>query len=526
MHPPAESAGPRWPEILGAVSLACDRGMGLPLETGLATCLVARRLAEALDLDDGQRLRVFRLSLLQHIGCTIENSELASIVGDELVMREHSAILDFTDQKAMFGFMLAHVARANPLLGRPAALLRAMAGGKRILASAADVCEAGQMLGHRCGYAAEELTDLATVYENWDGTGVPAGVPGEEIPVPVRVVQVASLAVNGERLLGPDAAEELLRVRRGRTHAPAVVDAFLGDPARWEPLRAPGSRWDEVMAAEPVASAPPSPDDIDRALAALGDFADAKSSYLLGHSSAVAELAGTAARIYGLGPEDVLLVRRAGWVHDVGRVAVSARVWNAQAPLSPDDQEQVRLHPYYTGQVLTRSPFLTTLADVASAHHERLDGGGYHRGLTGSVLTPAARLLAAADTCRTKLEARPHRPALTLEAAAEHLRQEVAQGRLDPAAVDAVLEAAGLATEPEHPHLTAREVEILAVAARGGSMREIARELSISPKTVDGHLQRIYPKIGVSTRGGAALYAVERGLLAGPRPRRKGENSP
>lgn len=116
--------------------------MGLPLETGLATCLVATRLADALGLGPDERSRAYRLSLLQHIGCTIENSGLAAIVEDEVLMREHSAILDFTDQKAMFGFMLAHVARANPVLARPAALLRAMAGGKRILASADDVCEA------------------------------------------------------------------------------------------------------------------------------------------------------------------------------------------------------------------------------------------------------------------------------------------------------------------------------------------------------------------------------------------------
>lgn len=132
-------------------------------------------------------------------------------------------------------------------------------------------------------------------------------------------------------------------------------------------------------------------------------------------------------------------------------------------------------------------------------------------------MSAPARVLAAADTCRTKLEPRPHRPALRLDEVADHLRAEAADGRLDGAAVDAVLEAAGRTGEPAHPRLTPREIELLAVAARGGSMREIARELTISPKTVDGHLQRIYPKIGVTTRGGATLYAIEHGLLAGPR---------
>jgi HD-GYP domain-containing protein (c-di-GMP phosphodiesterase class II) len=201
-------------------------------------------------------------------------------------------------------------------------------------------------------------------------------------------------------------------------------------------------------------------------------------------------------------------------------------VWDATEPLRADDLEQVRLHPYYTDQVLTRSPFLRSLNDVASAHHERLDGSGYHRGTGGSGLDVPARILAAADTYRTKVETRPHRPALAPDAAAAHLRGEAEAGRLDVAAVDAVLLAAGQVTDRARPRLTPREIEILTVAARGGSMRQIARKLGISPKTVDGHLQRIYPKIGVQTRGGATLYAIEHGLLAHPSGAATGENSP
>jgi putative nucleotidyltransferase with HDIG domain len=280
------------------------------------------------------------------------------------------------------------------------------------------------------------------------------------------------------------------------------------------------------MAAEPVPSEEPAPDAIDDALAAMGDFADLKSTYLLGHSRAVAELAAAAAGAYGLAENDVILARRAGWVHDVGRVAVSARVWDNAGPLSADDREQVRMHPYYTAQVLSRPQFLQQLSQVASAHHERLDGSGYHRGVTGAGLDVTSRVLAAADLFCAKIEDRPHRAALTREQAAAHLDDEVAAGRLDRPAVDAVLAAAGQSVGRAQSRLTQREIEILTVAARGTSMREIARKLGISPKTVDGHLQRIYPKIGVQTRGGATLYAIEHGLLAGPSGAEVGENSP
>jgi HD-GYP domain-containing protein (c-di-GMP phosphodiesterase class II) len=330
---------------------------------------------------------------------------------------------------------------------------------------------------------------------------------------------VATLAVNADRLLGLDAAADLVRARAGRVLAPPVAAAFGADPdGLLAPIRTSESLWERTIAAEPVASSIPDEAGVEGALAALGDFADLKSHFLVGHSRGVAELAGAAARVFGLPAEEVDVVRRAGHVHDIGRVAISSGIWEAARPLRPDEAEKVRLHPYYTQQVLSRTPHLQTLAEVASSHHERLDGSGYYRGLRAGALAAPARVLAAADAYRTKTEARPHRAAYAPADAAAYVRSEATAGRLDAAAVEAVLAAAGIPVLPRtHPRLTAREIDILREVARGGSMREIARSLTISPKTVDGHLQRIYPKIGVSTRAGATLYALEHGLVTGPR---------
>ncbi len=515
-----------WSELMAATSLAADSGMGLPLETGLATCLVAGRLGERLGLGVDELRRVHQLALLQHIGCTTASETVAAVVGNELLMREHAATLDFGDQRAMFRFMLGHVGRANPVTARPVALFKAIAGGPRIMATAGEICEAGRLLGTRCGYAPDSLADLDAVYESWDGTGVPGGLGGDQIPVPTRVVQVAALAVNVQRLMSQDAVATVLATRRGHALAPEVVDAMTSDVAGLlAVLDTEQSLWDAVIAAS--ADGSPDEQDLDAALAALGDFADLKSHFHVGHSRGVAELAGRAAGEYGLPADTRTLLRHAGYVHDIGRVAVSSAIWNAPRHLRPHEREQVRLHPYHTQQVLSRTPFLRTLAEVASCHHERLDGSGYFRGATGTSLSAAARVLAAADTFRTKTEARPHRPALDPGDASSHLRAEASGGRLDPLAVDAVLAAAGAAPRFKHPRLTPREVEILREVARGGSMREIARALTISPKTVDGHLQRIYPKIGVSTRAGATLYTLEHGLLTGAAgSAEEGENSP
>ena len=176
----------------------------------------------------------------------------------------------------------------------------------------------------------------------------------------------------------------------------------------------------------------------------------------------------------------------------------------------------MRLHPYHTERVLSRSGFLAALAPIAGAHHERLDGSGYHRGATAAALLPAARLLAVADAYHAMIEPRPHREPLAPERAAEALAEEARHGRLDADAVAAVLEAAGQpVTRIERPcGLTEREAEVIGLLARGLQTKQVARALGISAKTADRHIQNAYAKIGVSTRAGAAVFAMEHGLAA------------
>jgi HD-GYP domain-containing protein (c-di-GMP phosphodiesterase class II) len=518
----------RCSELMAAISLATDLGMGLPLESGLAICLVTLSLADRLGTGLSVRQRCYQLALLQHIGCTAAASQVAAVMGDEMIMRAHTGTLDFADRRQMLGFLLGHVARVSPPLGRPAALARAIAGNKTMTGTVADVCEAAVMLGERFGYDPDAVGDLGCVYEHWDGSGFPGAAAGDKITEPAQVVQVASLAVAAHRAAGAGWAADLIRQRRGHSLAPAVADAFLGDPdgLLW-PLAAPETLWDGVIATEPAPSGAASAEEIDRVLLAVADFVDLKSPYLAGHSSGVGNLAAAAAAQTGLRTEEVAMVRRAGWLHDIGRIGISASIWNEPGPLSAHQWEQVRLHPYYTGRVLDRTPFLSRLAAVASAHHERLDGSGYFRATKAGQLNMACRVLAAADAYQAMTEPRPHRPAMAPQAAARELRAGVDAGRLDGTAAEAVLGAAGQPISRRRPQgvagLTARETDIMRQVARGLSIKQIARELSIAPKTVDGHIQRIYAKIGVSTRAGATLFALSHGLLPDGENR---ENSP
>jgi HD-GYP domain-containing protein (c-di-GMP phosphodiesterase class II) len=252
------------------------------------------------------------------------------------------------------------------------------------------------------------------------------------------------------------------------------------------------------------------------ALEAVADYADLKSPYTLGHSRAVADLAAEASRVHGLPPEQVDTVRAAGLVHDLGRLGISNAVWDKREPLTAAERERVRMKPYLTDRMLSASSALEPLSEIAAAHQERLDGSGYPRGLKREALSPAARVLAAADVYQAMLEPRPHREARTADEAAAELRAEVRAGRLDGDAAEAVLSAAGHPStrRPELPGgLTPREVEVLGMVARGLTSKQIAERLYITPKTVGHHIGHIYMKIGASNRVAASLYATEHGLL-------------
>ena len=174
------------------------------------------------------------------------------------------------------------------------------------------------------------------------------------------------------------------------------------------------------------------------------------------------------------------------------------------------------MHPYLTERMLHHSDVLRQLGAIAIQHRERLDGSGYPHGLSGASISRSARILGAADAYQAMREPRPHRPQRSPEYAATELRADAAAGRLDGEVVEAVLGAAGhrVVRRREGPAgLTVREVEVLRLAARRLSNKEIAQRLVISPKTVGNHIEHIYAKIGTSSRSGASLFAMEHGLL-------------
>jgi HD-GYP domain-containing protein (c-di-GMP phosphodiesterase class II) len=273
--------------------------------------------------------------------------------------------------------------------------------------------------------------------------------------------------------------------------------------------------WAGVVAAEPRPRLFTG-EDLDQACQVVSDYADLKSYGTLGHCRSVAEVAEAGGWRLGLAPEAIAELRRAAWLHDLGRAGVSAALWEKPGPLTSGEWEQVRLHSYHTERLLARIPALSGLARTAASDHERLDGSGYHRGVGAEQLSPVARVLAAADVWCAMSEPRAHRPARSAGEAAGELRAQADAGRLAGEAVDAVLQAVGERARPpaEPPAgLTAREVDVLRLLARGLTNKQAGGQLGISAKTVGRHVESIYSKIGASTRAAAALFAVEHNLL-------------
>jgi HD-GYP domain-containing protein (c-di-GMP phosphodiesterase class II) len=307
----------------------------------------------------------------------------------------------------------------------------------------------------------------------------------------------------------------LARKRSGGALDPGLARTFLEAADELLATIDVPSIWDRFLANEPRPHVEARPDRVDDVARAFAMFADLKSTYTLGHSTGVATLAKRAGIACGLGADELGMLERAAWLHDLGRVAVANGVWDKPGKLSVAEWERVRMHAYWTERALWQARPLRPIAQLAAGAHERSDGSGYHRSLPGAMLGRAARVLAAADAYHAMGEDRPHRPALAPEAAARELRDDVAAGKIDRDACAAVLDAAGVAAAPlPRPcGLTDREVEVIRLVARGASNKQIGAVLGISAKTVQHHVAHVYAKIGVSSRAGAALFATEHGLL-------------
>jgi HD-GYP domain-containing protein (c-di-GMP phosphodiesterase class II)/DNA-binding CsgD family transcriptional regulator len=508
----------RLADLLASVSLLSDLGFALPPEESMRSTIIATQLARRLGLTDPEVSDVLYTTLLQHVGCTGYAHETSAVYGDELVVNAAAARVG-----EGIGDVIDTVIRATARGRRPAdwarvVLYTLLSGGRFARGFATARCEVGRETARRLGLPETVRRGLHEVAEGWNGKGGVRGLRGDDISLPARIAMVAATASRFDEIGGADAVRAVLRQRSGGLLDPALVDAFLRHATEIVEVARAGDPRETLLAAEPGPVRTVPEEHLVDVAAAIGDVADLKSTFTLGHSSGVAALADRAAEGIGFDGTVRGQLMIASLLHDVGRVGVSNAIWDRPGPLTAAEWEQVRLHPYHSERIMSRSDALRPMAAIAGMHHERLDGSGYHRGARHPQLPVEARILAAADAFEAMTHERPHRPALESELAASELSTGATDGRLDPDAVDAVVRAAGVPRgarpRPVAPAgLSQRETDVLRLVARGLTNREIADRLVVSPRTAEHHVQHVYAKIGTSSRAAAALFAMEHGLL-------------
>lgn len=463
-----------------ALSMVGDLSMGQPFDQSRRTARLVQMLAQACN-GAGEHTEIGRqVALLRWSGCTANAQGFTRLLGD-----------DVEGRNAMLSQTLS------------VAGMRAM---RRSAPLAQVHCEVSGDIAHTLGLRAEVEHGLRHVFEQYDGEGRPSGLRHPQVPEVVYQVLLAGDLEILSRTHGLEVALRWIANKRDQRYPSALAAQMLQHAEDWlDQLRVP-----QVADSREAAAQVP--------LTLVSDVIDLKLPWLAGYSRRSSELVREAARLSGLPEPSVDHLGQAALIHGLGRAAVPNRIWNTPGALLEGDLEQVRLVPYWTSRACGQISALAVPGQVAAHAYERLDGSGYFRSLSGDTLQIEHRLLAAALAWQALLSERPWRPAFSQDVAARLLLGEADQGRFDHRACQAVIAAARgdttmTASRPCSGLLSERETEILRRISTGGSNKEVARQLGISPSTVRTHVESVFRKLQCTTRAAATLKALTHGLI-------------
>jgi HD-GYP domain-containing protein (c-di-GMP phosphodiesterase class II) len=518
----------RTADVLGALSAAADLALGMPEGHAARSCYLGMAIADRLNLSPEEKATVYYSELLMDAGCTAWAGYVATaIIGDEIVARRDFYFYrDVRNPLDVLGWLQQYMAVEAPVHIRATHILDFARHGKAFQREGLqNTAEVACHFAERLGMPDEVQSTLWSVFEQWDGTG-PNRAHGDAIPLASRIVAMTSLVEAFYTAGGRTAAQGIVQARRGKAFDPLLVDVFLSlsrDEAFWDGFEE-NRVWETVLSMEPLSPYRFLPAErlVDVAMA-FADFVDLKCFSVPGHSRRVGDLAARIAQRM-LGETEAQVVRLAGLTHDLGLVAVPSFVLHkSQEELSAAEWERLRLHPYHAERILSRIPAFRGVIPLVGAHHERVDGRGYYRGVAGSQIPLGSRIVAVADRYDELTHGLPGHPPLDVGAALESLHVDAGKAYADECvqSLEEELRSDGTAKEGTRASrqrqwprgLTSREVELLRLLAGGLSRREVARKLFLSEHTVRHHLEHIYDKIGVRTRVAATLFAVEHDLL-------------
>jgi putative nucleotidyltransferase with HDIG domain len=411
--------------VIGALSYALDIAEGQPPGHAVRSCLIGMRLAAEIDLSAAQRSDLFYALLLKDAGCSANANRMSVLfAADDRVAKATSKLVDWTNPRAALVWSLRTVAPGTGLRRRLEVLKGIRDEGEVTRKFMEARCDRGAEIARMLFLSEETALAIKSLDEHWDGRGMPDGLGGEEIPLAARILCLAQTVEVFHAARGLKAARAMAKERRGRWFDPALVDAFLGfcgDRDFWDALESPNvSEWeppDFALAGDDAR--------LDRIAEAFARVIDAKSPFTARHSERVAEIADGIASVLYFGPDDRRIMRRAGLLHDIGKLAISNRILDKPGKLTDEEFTAIRTHPVHTLRILERAPCFTDLAELAANHHEKLDGSGYPRGLAAGDLDLAMRVLAVADVYEALTADRPYRAPLPVEEALAIIDRDV-----------------------------------------------------------------------------------------------------
>jgi HD-GYP domain-containing protein (c-di-GMP phosphodiesterase class II) len=423
----------RLSEVISALSHALDVTEGQPAGHAMRSCVIGMRLGASVGLDPIQQSSLFYALLLKDAGCSSNAAKICALFGaDDIELKRDRKLVNHLNSAESLRYVVRNARPEGSPLGRMkqlATIVRSGAAGSRAITELR--CERGAEVARMIELPEDSAQAIRALDEHWDGQGYPDSLAGDDIPVLARILCLSQTAEVFFAEGGVDAVMEVARERRGTWFEPELVDVLLGtrsDSEFWARLEdaTPQAMVDELEPEDRVLVA--DEDRLDRVAEAFALIVDAKSPYTGRHSEGVARIAVGIGDVMGFRGQKLRDLRRAGLLHDIGKLGVSNLILDKPGKLDEREWALMRRHPDLTARILERVSAFRDLADVASSHHERLDGRGYHRGLGAEQLGTAARILAVADVCEALSAERPYRAAMEREQMLAIMREDAGEG--------------------------------------------------------------------------------------------------
>lgn len=437
-------------EILSALSFALDLTEGAVPGHALRSCLLGMRLGQRLGLPADQMTSLYYALLLKDVGCSSNAARLCQIIGggDERRVKAGVKLEDWTKPnqpkastlRLLWDNVLPHAGALRRAAGIAVIGLTQHRNNEEMITLR---CDRGAHILRKIGLGDVAAEAVRGLDEHWDGSGYPERRRGKAIPLEARILAVAQHLDVFASEQGTEQAIKVLEERSGHWFDPELVriaeSLHRQDTLWWDalPITPQNETRAAVLDAAPDSVGDLETTDIDLICEAFADVVDAKSPFTFRHSMGVTEAAQRIACTMGLTEERRTLVHRAALLHDLGKLRVPNSILDKPGKLDHEEWRVVQEHPRLTRDILSHIGPFAELAEIAGAHHEKLDGTGYPFGVAGSALSLEARIIAVADVYGALTEDRPYRPGMPVEQALAILARD-AQHKLDGPSFEAL----------------------------------------------------------------------------------------